>query len=349
MDNLAKQLLSFAVGLGLAFILAFTVTYPLGIWIGTELGLSGILRQTGAVLISLVPCSFFFFSGIRRLGPSGGKEAIENGLPTLFGSYFKWWIMPSGDSWWLPTWLGGGYTAFDMRTRGGAREDEITMTDVTTRDNFEVGLHTFWPWRIKSVWEYAHVDNPETLVYAIMDQAGRHVVSVMWALHVPHRLGELSRALKGDKSLYRLDDPAQDGIEITRNPEDVERYNMGEDVPTMRIALSPDYNPAKRLAEIGIEIVDPSVRDVDLPSELVQANERRRIEEAQREAQMTQAGTYNAVARRITDGFAVDPNLAVSLAAAADGKAQVIHVSGGSAIERAAAIHGRPNRQGGNE
>lgn len=340
MWNTVKQILSISIGFLLG-VLGAIYAFNTVRWFSPTL-LSLLSSSTGAYWVTLIlglilgilVFLYVFVYGLRALGPAKGREEVEEGAVKFLGGYLsfkfnKRWMgfytAPPGISWWLPYPL-GGITPVDIRRRELDRTSTngTPITKVTTRENAEVSVSLLIPFRVTNIWAYVNTDDVIKQFTKISEQAIRHYVSIMWMLDMAHRLGEISGAIKGDKALYTID-----ALEIAKSANDVSKMRDGEPIETIRVNLESRYNPASRAHEIGIEVIDPAVDDIILPSEVVAAMVAKRTEEAEVVSETIQAKNLNRLIKIIKEGHSgISDEAALYAALAQQNHAKVIHVSG---------------------
>ena len=249
------------------------------------------------------------------------NKPLYNGVPELFGSYVSWWLAPPGLSWWIPEPFG----SITQTVFVGDNPATRNLVEVEAADNVQMSTRYTFVVRVLYPFVYARYgdEGSEKALRALMDRTMRWLISIHLSTHLPAARGEVSEVMAGASDTIRV--VGEDGTE--------RMYTFSSS------SVAGNRRTLARMArDLGWEIVEFLAEDFTLPKSVADAAERKRIEEEERAAELAEADTVVAIAKRLaglSDEQPLDLSIlahaaALEAAQAERGKIDKVVVTGGA-------------------
>lgn len=303
-----------------SFVLGFAGSAALGLLAAALVSLllnePVVALGTGVIVLLAT-----FLSGIYSIPPA------QNGVPLFFGSYIDWWLLPSGYSWWLPRYLGGG---LGMRVPVGERDLPLEFGKMEAADNVQlpaIKLTAVIRIRYPYVWARfsSSSGNPVNAVRATLERATRFLITHVKSVEIPSLSGS-SVFLTGQEDTVDIVVETTDGEgEIVQKRRRGGPFSNGNPNETIKAIM----------ASYGFSVERVNLEDPNLPPEIVAAAAEKRIEEMQQKSELTEAETVNLIAQKLREQF---PELSEEQIMQAiqtmQGKAQrkIVDINGSAAV-----------------
>lgn len=273
MSDMSKAILSMLVGWSFATfvglgVFQFTQNFIITQGWPAEMG---SISGAGGFILSLIYIGYY---GMRRLG------YLDNGVPLLLDQRIKIHLLPPGRSWWIPSPLGGYIRTYvGQRTLDQTNKATNPITQVLSGDNLEVSVSIMIQWTVINPYKFSGLETPEVAFEGLINRNVRWYVSINNGEEMPSKREELAAMIKGEV------------IEI--NDRNGQKVHTGNHV----VATASDW---------GIRIDYALCDEVNLPTDIVNAWEQKRVEKSQEEYEMTETENVLRLMEKYREKF---PNL----------------------------------------